>query len=87
MRLIILESVACLDLPYFSALSHKWQDSRKRQFTECKICFYLPSKLFWNISHFKGGYTLVTLPRIVTPYRDNVDETRARVTYQKLVTR
>ena len=35
----------------------------------------------------KGEYTLVTLPRIVTPYRDSVDETRARVTYQKLVTR
>jgi len=24
----------------------------------------------------KGGYTLVTLPRIVTPYRDTVDGTR-----------
>jgi hypothetical protein len=35
----------------------------------------------------EGGYTLVTLPRIVTPYRDSVDGTRARVTYQKLVTR
>jgi len=35
----------------------------------------------------KGGYTLVTLPRIVTPYRDGVDGARARVTYQKLVTR
>jgi hypothetical protein len=35
----------------------------------------------------KGGYTLVTLPRIVTLYRDSVDETRARVTYQKLVKR
>ena len=34
----------------------------------------------------KGGSTLVTLSRIVTPYRDNVDGTRARVTYQKLVT-
>jgi hypothetical protein len=34
-----------------------------------------------------GGSTLVTLPRIVTPYRDSVDGTRARVTYQKLVTR
>ena len=34
-----------------------------------------------------GGYTLVTLPRIVTPYRDSVDGTRDRVTYQKLVTR
>jgi hypothetical protein len=30
-------------------------------------------------------YTLVSLPRILTPYRDSVDETRARVTYQKLV--
>jgi hypothetical protein len=35
----------------------------------------------------KGGYTRVTLPRIVTLYRDSVDETRARVMYQKLVTR
>ena len=35
----------------------------------------------------KGGSTLVTLPRIVTPYRDSVDGTRDRVTYQKLVTR
>ena len=34
----------------------------------------------------KGGSTLVTLPRIVTPYRDSVDGTRDRVTYQKLVT-
>jgi hypothetical protein len=36
--------------------------------------------------HYKGGSTLVTLPRIVTPYRDSVDGTRGRVTYQKLVT-
>jgi len=35
----------------------------------------------------KGGSTLVTLPRIVTPYCDSVDGTRDRVTYQKLVTR
>jgi hypothetical protein len=35
---------------------------------------------------FKGGYTLVTLTCIVTPYRDSVDGTRYRVTYQKLVT-
>ena len=35
----------------------------------------------------KGGYTLVTLPRTVTPYRDSVDGTRHRLTYQKLVTR
>jgi hypothetical protein len=30
----------------------------------------------------KGGYTLVTLPRIVTPYRNSVDGTRDCVTYQ-----
>jgi hypothetical protein len=35
----------------------------------------------------KGGYTLATLPRIVTTYRDSVDGTRDRVTYQKLITR
>ena len=35
----------------------------------------------------KRGYTLVTLPRIVTPHRGGVDGTRDRVTYQKLVTR
>jgi hypothetical protein len=35
----------------------------------------------------KGGYTLVTLPRNVTPYRDNADGTRDHVAYQKLVTR
>jgi len=29
----------------------------------------------------KGGYTLVTLPRIVTPYRDSVEGTRDLVTY------
>jgi hypothetical protein len=34
-----------------------------------------------------GGYTLVTLPRTVTPYRDSVDGTRDHVTYQQLVTR
>ena len=41
----------------------------------------------WSAFAPKGGYTLVTLPPIVTPYRDSVDETRDRVTYQKLVTR
>ena len=35
----------------------------------------------------EGGYTLVTLPRIVTQNRDSVDGSRDRVTYQKLVTR
>jgi hypothetical protein len=35
----------------------------------------------------KGGYTLVTLPRTVTPYRDSMDGIRDHVTYQTLVTR
>jgi len=39
------------------------------------------------IARSKGGYTRLTLPRIVTPYRDSVDGTRDRLTYQKLVTR
>jgi hypothetical protein len=34
-----------------------------------------------------GGYTLVTLPRTVTPYRGSVDVTSDHVTSQKLVTR
>jgi hypothetical protein len=32
-----------------------------------------------------GAHTLVTLPRIVTPYRDSVNGTRERITYQKLL--
>jgi hypothetical protein len=35
----------------------------------------------------KGEYTLVTLPRTVTPYRDSVDGTRGHVTYQNWFTR
>jgi len=38
-------------------------------------------------SIFKGGYTLVMLLRIVTPYRDSVYETRDQIMYQKLVMR
>jgi len=44
------------------------------------------SILHYHTLYYKSEYTLVTLPRIVTPYRDSVDGTRARVTYQKLVT-
>jgi hypothetical protein len=39
----------------------------------------------WTWNAGKGGYTLVTLPRTVTSYRDSVDGTRDHVTYQKLV--
>jgi hypothetical protein len=45
------------------------------------------SDFFRVASGIKGGYTRVTLPRIVTPYRDSVDGTRDRVTHRKLVTR
>jgi len=45
-----------------------------------------PIMLFMLLSP-KDEYTLVTLPRIVTPYRDSVDGTRDRITYQKLATR
>ena len=43
--------------------------------------------LYQEAVDLKGGYVLVTLPRIVTPYCDSVDGTRDRVTYQTLVTR
>jgi len=43
-------------------------------------------KLFPLVLFLSGGYTLVTSPRIVTPYRDSVDGTDS-VTYRKLVTR
>ena len=43
--------------------------------------------LYIRFSLPKGGYPLVTLPRTVTSYRDSVDGTRDRLTYQKLVTR
>jgi hypothetical protein len=39
MRLIILTSVACLSLPYFSTLSHKRYDIRKKKIIEHEICF------------------------------------------------
>jgi hypothetical protein len=51
----------------------------------CSDMFY--STFYYITMTCKGGYTLVTLPRIVTPYRDSVDGNRDRVTYQKLVTR
>jgi hypothetical protein len=39
-----------------------------------------------STTHLKSVYTLVKLPRTVTPYRDSVYRTRDHVTYQKLVT-
>ena len=40
-----------------------------------------------TLHHGVSKHTLVTLSRTVTPYRDSVEGTRDRVTYQKLVTR
>jgi len=45
----------------------------------------LAARVVFGNADSKGGYTLVTLPRIiVTPYRDSLDGARDRVTYQKL---
>jgi hypothetical protein len=33
--------------------------------------------------NYEGGFTLVTLSRTVTPYRESVDGTGGHVTYQK----
>jgi hypothetical protein len=58
-------------------------------YTEIETGQNIPAANDTNVDwmEHKGGSTLVTLPRTVTPYRNSVDGTRDRVTYQKLVTR
>jgi hypothetical protein len=68
--------------PHFYLL--KWSMFVQRAVQDTSTHSADRTQIFSNV---KVGYTLLTLPRTVTPYRDSVDGTRDDVTYQKLVTR
>jgi hypothetical protein len=55
MRRIMLPSVACLDLSYFSTLSHKQHDLRKKEkVIEHKMCTWIFSTtLVRTVAHSK----------------------------------
>ena len=53
---IILSSVAFQVLQYFSTLSHKRHDFRKKKVFEHKLCFYFLHNFVWNISHSKKNW-------------------------------
>jgi len=50
---IMLSSVACLALPYFSTLSHKWHNFQE-QVIQHKMCILIFSTIsVWNIYYSK----------------------------------
>jgi hypothetical protein len=55
MRRIILPSVACLVLPYFSTLSHKWNDFREKVI-EHKMCVLILSTSHKNCEYIDNSY-------------------------------
>jgi hypothetical protein len=62
--------------------THTRARARARAQTHTTKSYYIQRTLkVFTYKDSKGEYTLVTLPRVVTPYRDSVDETRVRVTY------
>jgi hypothetical protein len=58
-----------------------FQEFQKPIITLFKWCVYVCT----YIGAYKGGHTLVTLPRTVMPYRDIVDGTCDHIMHQKLV--